>query len=565
MSKLSVCALNTNCATNVAGTPTGADGMSTGDFTTAGDYIIVGLVALPGTSSLGVAAEEYIVFKKISVVSADTVTSSSKTSTTGSSNAAFLASSSKDAMNASVNGSGSNFDSAAEQRVKPDLTSKESNVVSDSPTKTTTPPHDMASQTEKDMLNSTKSASVSTGSDGTGGNDVAIIAAVAGCCIVGIVGWIFLMRRRKQESTTANKTWGTKSSSLASDRDDSIESSNKIDHTFVANITARNNVMNRAEDMMSEESSTAIMSSAASGSSNGSSSHSLPKSSLDTDQYPENASYGAAGSTRHPNKAKMDAYRMSNISVLLPSASDTQSEASMSNFGDSIVSERQKQYLKPGSLNNSVSSHMNSRLDSVEQAELNTHGFGSIAGLSAVSGLSEDDTSPSAGLSEHYSDRDFSMSSRPSEDSRATVKSRYTAGYRATEDSRDSRVSKNSQALGFSEAIHQSRLQSGVSAVDSYGFRTSRSSVDSYTSGLSSYSREGSRVSKNSQALGFSEAIHQSRLQSGVSAVDSYGFRTSRSSVDSYTSGLSSYSREGSRISGFSVDSSLDSPISSKY
>ncbi|CAI5703477.1 unnamed protein product [Peronospora effusa] len=533
MSKLSVCTAGTNCATNVAGTPTGADGTSTGDFVpggtkaletntfslaTAGDYIIVGLVALPGNSSLGVAADEYIVFKKISVVSADTTTTTptsdrpatSETpltlaplSSIGSLSAASSPSSSKDATTTT---SDSEYipDSAAEQRVKP-------NVVSDFSTKKTTTPDGKPKQTEEDMLDSMKPASTSTGSDGIGGKSVAIIAAVVGCCIVGIVGFIFVMRRRKQESTDANKALGTNSSSLASDMDDSIPSSNnggKIDFTYIANITARNNDLNRADDMMSEESSTAIMSSAARGSefisSNGSSLHSLPKSSLDTDEYPDNASYGAAGSAGQPNKAKTDAYRTGNVSVLLPSASDTQT--SMSNFGDSIVSERQKQYLKSGDLNNSVSSLMDSRLDSVEQAELKTLGFGGIAGLSAVSGLSEDDTSHFEGMSEHHSDRDFSMSSRPSEDSRATVESRFTAGYRATEDS---------------------------------------------------------RVSEDFQAVDFSEAMHESRLQSGLSNADSYGFRESRSSVDSYTSGLSSYSREGSRISGFSVDSSLDSPIGS--
>ncbi|KAF4046891.1 hypothetical protein GN244_ATG00614 [Phytophthora infestans] len=77
----------------------GAKALETNTFTlpTAEDYIIMGLVELPGDSSLSLAAEEYVVFKKISVVSADTVISSSFLSTTGS-----VGTSESSAMNSST-------------------------------------------------------------------------------------------------------------------------------------------------------------------------------------------------------------------------------------------------------------------------------------------------------------------------------------------------------------------------------------------------------------------------------------------------------------------------------
>eukprot|EP00644_Phytophthora_capsici_P004419 jgi/Phyca11/506119/fgenesh2_kg.PHYCAscaffold_17_\ len=260
--------------------------------------------------------------------------------------------------------------------------------------------------------------------------------------------------------------------------------------------------------MMSEESSVAIMASAERGSelnsSNGSSFNSLPKSSLDTDEYSEKVSYGTSGAASHSNEAEIDAYRMSNMSDMSAVAGGGQSEASMSNFGDSVVSARQNNLLQPGDWHDSESSHMESRLDSMEQAELKARGFGSIGGFSTVSGFSEDGTSRITGMSDHDSNRGigFSMSSRPTvesrftedysvTDNRATVESRFTEDYRATE---ESRVTEDSRATGFSEAMDQSRLQSEVS-VDSYGFRASRSSADSYSSGMSPYSRESSRIS----------------------------------------------------------------------
>ncbi|POM73216.1 hypothetical protein PHPALM_9954, partial [Phytophthora palmivora] len=298
------------------------------------------------------------------------------------------------------------------------------------------------------------------------------------------------------------------SPSMASDMDDSAlngHNGGKIDLTYVANISARNNDK-AAENMMSEESSVAIMASAERGSelnsSNGSSMHSIPKSSLDTDEYSEKVSYGAAGATQS-SEAEIDAYRMSNMSDM-SIGGGAQSEASMSNFGDSVVSARQNKYLSTNDWNDSESSRMDSRLDSMEQAELKARGFGSIGGFSTVSGFSEDNTSRITGMSDHDSSRDigFSMSSRPTVESRftedyqitedrATVESRFTEDYRATE---ESRVTQDSRATGFSEALDQSRMQSEVS-VDSYGFRASRSSADSYSSGMSPYSRESSRIS----------------------------------------------------------------------
>ncbi|KAG7381484.1 hypothetical protein PHYPSEUDO_005987 [Phytophthora pseudosyringae] len=563
-SSLFACTYGTNCATNVGGTPTGADGTSSGAFSTdgskaletntftlatAGDYIIVGLVALPGDASLSLSAEEFIVFKKISIVSADTVISStSGSSSTGSvgtseasgsgpsttappvttappltsapssstgSSSAGSTSSSLTSASGSTSGSG-NSGSTAEQGSKSTSGSNESNGVSDSSAKKTTsaPTTSDGSTDQKNAgsSDSTKSASTSSGSGSfLENNGVIIIAALVGCCIVGVVGFAFVMRRRKEQRVNANKAFDLHSPSMASDMDDSGlggHNGGKIDLTYIANISARNN-NKAAENMMSEESSVAIMASAERGSelnsSNGSSLHSLPKSSLDTDEYSEKASYGAAGAAAHSNEAEIDSYRMSNMSELSSVAGGTQSEASsMSNFGDSVVSARQNKYLQPGDWNDSESSRMDSRLDSMEQAELKARGFGSIGGFSTVSGFSEDNTSRITGLSDHDSNRDigFSMSSRPTVESRftedypvtadrATVESRFTEDYRATE---ESRATEDSRATGFSEAMDQSRLQSEVS-VDSYGFRASRSSADSYSSGMSPYSRESSRIS----------------------------------------------------------------------
>ncbi|ETO78631.1 hypothetical protein, variant [Phytophthora nicotianae P1976] len=550
-SSLFACTAGTNCATNVGGTPTGADGTSTGAFaadgtkaletntftlSTAGDYIIVGIVALPGDASLNLAAEEYIVFKKISIVSADSSISSSSTSNTGSS--ASSSGSTNTTTSAPDSNSGNDSGSSAEQesKLKQSSGTDESAQVSDSSTKTTTAPttsDDTTQQKDTGSSGAVKSASTSNGSGGfLGHNGVIIIAALVGCCIVGVVAFAFVMRRRKEQRMHANKAFDLNSPSLASDMDDSGlhgHDGGKIDLTYVANISARNNDK-AADNIMSEESSVAIMASAERGSelnsSNGSSLNSLPKSSLDTDGYSEKASYGAAGAaaaasagaTKHSNEAEIDAYRMSNMSEL-SSIAGGQSEASMSNFGDSVVSARQNKYLQPGDWNDSESSRMDSRLDSMEQAELKARGFGSIGGFSTVSGFSEDNTSRITGLSEHDSNRDigFSMSSRP------TVESRFTEDYNITED----------------RATVESRF-------------------DDYRA------TEESRVTEDSRATGFSEAMDQSRLQSEVS-VDSYGFRASRSSADSYSSGMSPYSRESSRISGFSVASSDRSSNASKY
>ncbi|KAF4038065.1 hypothetical protein GN244_ATG09839 [Phytophthora infestans] len=567
-SSLFACTAGTNCATNVGGTPTGADGTSTGAFAadgtkaletntfnlaSAGDYIIVGIVALPGDASLNLAAEEYIVFKKISIVSADSAISSSSTSNTGSvgtsddssgteettwsttappvttappltqapslstgSSASSSGSNNTTTTSAPGSTSGNDSGSSAEQGSEEKQSSgeDESAQLTDSSTKTTKAPttsDDTTQQSDPESSGATKTASTSTGSGGfLGDNGVIIIAALVGCCIVGVVGFAFVMRRRKEQRMHANKAFDLNSPSMSSDMDDSglHGHDGKIDLTYVANISSRNN-NKAAENMMSEESSVAIMASAERGSelnsSNGSSLHSLPKSSLDTDEYSEKASYGAAGAAAaaaHSNEAEIDAYRMSNMSEI-SSIAGTQSEASMSNFGDSVVSARQNKYLQPGDWNDSESSRMDSRLDSMEQAELKARGFGSIGGFSTVSGLSEDDTSRITGMSDHDSNRNigFSMSSCPTVESRftedfnvqedrATVESRFD-DYRATE---ESRVTEDSRATGFSVDMGQSRLQSEVS-VDSYGFRASRSSADSYSSGMSPYSRESSRIS----------------------------------------------------------------------
>ncbi|OWZ23870.1 hypothetical protein PHMEG_0001195 [Phytophthora megakarya] len=563
-SALFACTAGTNCATNVGGTPTGQDGSNSGAFNadgtkaletntftlpTAGDYIIAGIVALPATTdpTLNLAAEEYVIFKKISVVSADSAISSSSKSTTGSvgssessgSEAAIVSTtappvttappltmapsssigsshsdstsnSANDATSAPGSHSGTNSTSSAEQDTQSEADSSKK-LKSDTTTDSTTPAtsDDTTQQNDTGSSDAAKSASTSSSSGGFGSNSVIIVAALVGCCIVGVVGFAFVMRRRKEQRMNANKAFDINSPSLASEMDDSAlggHNGGKIDLTYVANISARNNDR-AAENIMSEESSVAIMASAERGSelnsSNASSLHSLPKSSLDTDEYSEKVSYGATGATTS-NEAEIDAYRMSNMSDMSIGGGGQSEASSMSNFGDSVVSARQNKYLNSEHWNDSESSRMDSRLDSMEQAELKARGFGSIGGFSTVSGFSEDGTSRITGMSDQDSNRDigFSMSSRPTVESRftedynvnedrATVESRFTEEYRATE---ESRVTEDSRATGFSEAMDQSRLQSEVS-VDSYGFRASRSSADSYSSGMSPYSRESSRIS----------------------------------------------------------------------
>lgn len=571
--------------------PTGADGTSTGAFATdgtkaletntftlgtAGDYVIVGLVALPGDTSLSLSADEYVVFKKISVMSADTVISSSSNSTTGSVGTSHGSSgtgssgwattappvttappltsgpssstgssdkgssaghSNSNSLGSSHSGSHSNSNSksnshsgasgsSADQSTKSGKDDDDNYTSSDSTKQGTTTSDDTTQQTDTGSSGAAKSASTSSGSDGFfSGSGMIIVAAVVGCCIVGVVGFAFVMRRRKEQRTNTNKAFDLQSPSMASDMDDSsLNHGGKIDLTYVANISSRNNNA-AADNVMSEESSVAIMTSAERGSelnsSNGSSMHSLPKSSLDTDEYSEKVSYGAVGAAAgaaafagHQNESEIDAYRMSNMSEISSIHGGAQSEASMSNFGDSVVSARQNQYLA-NEWNDSESSRMDSRLDSIEQAELKARGFGSISGFSTVSGLSEDNTRIT-GLSEHDSNHDigFSMSSRP------TVESRFTEDYRETED-----APAGGDDLRFTEDY--------------------RATVDSH-------------VTEDSRATGFSEAMGESRMQSEVS-VDSYGFRASRESADSYSSGMSPYSREGSRISGFSVGSDRSS------
>ncbi|RLN84988.1 hypothetical protein BBJ28_00003102 [Nothophytophthora sp. Chile5] len=491
-SSLTACTSGTNCGTNVGGTQTGADGTSSGSFatdgtmaletntftlTTEGDYILLGLVVLPGDDSLNVTAEEYIAFKKISVVSADTVISS----TSGSSSAG---SSGRGSM--STSGSlqeSTSLSSSADVSSSSDA-ENESNVITDS--KSTTTPSTAADSTPATDASSSSAASTSTSSSGSSffaTNGVIIIAVLVGCCVVGVVGFAFVMRRRKERRMAANKAFDLNSPSMSSDMDDSAldghHGGGKIDLTYVANISARNTDKS-ARNIMSDESSVAIMASAERGSelnasSNGSSLHSPQDMALDDDEeldYPQKVSYGASGAAG-TSGPQSEAYRISNMSELSSLASGSQSEVSMSNYGDSVVDESQQQYLHSVDWKDSEysreSSRMDSRLDSMEHEELKARGFGSIGGFSTVSGFSEENASRITGFSEEASSRGtaFSMSSRPTEDSRGT---------------------------DFSEAMRSSRLNSEVS-VDSYSFRPSRSSADSYSSGMSPYSREGSRIS----------------------------------------------------------------------
>lgn len=465
-SSLFACTSGTNCATNVGGTPTGADGTSTGPFSSdgtkaletntftlnaAGDYIIVGLVSLPGDSTLNLEAEEYLVFKKISVVSTDSSTppSDSPTPSPDSSNTI------ESVPTASPE---DESDEQTQQNSKADSTTSKGATL-DSSAKTTT-----SAANEMDKMNT---ASTSSGYHNFfKSNGILIIAVVVGCCVIGFAAFAFAICRRKSQSIKDDK------GSQPCDMDDR---GGKTDITYAATTTARNNNSNKTDTMMDEEGPVAMMPSAKQGlerdSSDGSS---LPKSSLDADEYSDKAKYGAVG---HGKKARMDASCASNISFA------GQSLASMSNFGDSIVSARQKQYLQPNDWNESAPSNRGSCLN----LDLSAHGKSSSGRLSTSSNCSEDKASRVTGTSDRDSNRGlgFSMSSRPSD-------SRLSEDYRVTEELHGSKTPD------FSEALDHARQQSEAS-VDSYGVRTSRSSVDSYSSGIS-YNREGSRISRFSAA-----------------------------------------------------------------
>uniref|UniRef100_A0AAV1UJI7 Uncharacterized protein n=1 Tax=Peronospora matthiolae TaxID=2874970 RepID=A0AAV1UJI7_9STRA len=531
-SALFACTAGTNCATNVGGTPTGADGTKAGPFapdgllaletntltlSAAGDYVIVGLVALPGDPSLNIAATEYVVFKKISVVEA---TSSSMTSNSGS-------------VATSASGSDSASEPTGSPRTSPPVATSPpltlapssslgfSNVTSpatnrslnttgsdvskkgwqsdvhghqetDSGTKKTAEspnsggPNEGTNQTgdkETESSGLTESASTSKGGGVFGKSGIAIIGVIVAICAAVLIAFIFMIRRRKQQRANANKAFDLDSPCVVSEMNDSIPNSKtggNIDLTYAANVSARN-TDSKANDNMMSDNVAAFENGSKASSIAGGSMHSLPKSSLDTDKYSEDICYGIAGSAGHPNEAEIDAYRMSNTSGVSSYVSVARSDASMSHFGDSLVSASQKKYLQPGDWNDSMSSQMDSPSQSTEQAETMTRGVGGIGGSSMTSMSSVDNASSATGSREH----DSMVGSHFNDELRSTT------GYRETE---DSRASEDSRATGFLEAMGESRLQSEVS-VDSYGFRASCSSTDSYSSGMSSYSRGSSRIS----------------------------------------------------------------------
>ncbi|CAI5729027.1 unnamed protein product [Hyaloperonospora brassicae] len=529
-SALFACTAGTNCATHVGGTPTGAaDGTSAGPFApdgakalatntftlaTASDYIIVGLVALPGDSSLGVAATEYVVFKKISVVPASTTSN-----TSGS--VAPLASGSDDAALAAR--SLGPPEPVASTTPSPALTSAPSSALGSSNATTTTTTRDAAlkqglqvdvdgdkepktatelagagrsiedaatSRTDptgegKSPPELTETVSTSRGNGGVGKGGVTIIAVVVACCLAALALLVFMIRRRKRQRANANKAFDLDSPCVVSESNNSVsdgKASSKIDLTYVANVSARNTDSNANDNMMTDD--MAIVHSGLTSSSNTDGSvQSLPKNSFGTDNYSENIAYGGAGSAGHPNEAEIDAYRLSNTSGMASYVSNARSDASMSHFGDSLVTASQKKYFQTGGdWNDSRSSQMDSHLHSMEQAESKAYGVGSYGGSSMASESSMMDIASRATDSREH---DSMVGAHFNDESRSTT------GHRETE---DSRVSEDSRATGFLEAMGESRLQSEVS-VDSYGFRASCSSTDSYSSGMSSYSRGSSRIS----------------------------------------------------------------------
>ncbi|TDH65684.1 hypothetical protein CCR75_003619 [Bremia lactucae] len=478
MSTLFACTVGTNCATSIRGTPTG-DGTSSGAFPpggfktletntftfgTAGDYIIVGLVTLPGDSALNLLAEEYLVFKSISIVPDDSVFSSSTSS---------RAVKSSEVTSGKPDSTSDSDKTGLAKGITPNDNISSNTIAS--------PSADTAKQMDAEYMGVVKTASVFSGSSTfVKDNGVLIIAAVILCCILGFLGAGLLLRRRKNQQKGLD-------GNTSSDADDD---GGKTDLTYIANMSARN-IEKTTDNMMDEELPVIMMPSMKHGSEHylrtRSSRQSLTMNGSDTDDFFDKASHGAAA---YLNAAAIDPHRMSSAS----SVAGGQSEASMSNFGDSIVSARQKKYLQPNDGKDAVSARTDAQTTLFDQAQLKAHEQSNAEEFSAIGRYTEE-KQRNTGSSNHDLTRElgFSMSSRPGSESRPSE------DYRATEESRDS---KNSFTGDFSEALGQSRLQSEVS-VDSYGFRASRLSVDSYSSGMSFYSREGSRISGFSSASSF--------------------------------------------------------------
>lgn len=494
------CTAGTNCGTNIAGAPTGSGGSSSGAFdsdgtkqladnaftlTTEGSYILVGLVQLPGDSSLDISAEEYLIFKTITIVSADTTITPTPTTATPTS------------TSSSANGSGSA--TTAPATTAPTTSSNSTSTGSDTSVSATAgssstpgtvkPSAGTADSSASSSSGSSSTVSASTGSSGFfASNAVMLIALLAGGCVICAVGFVMFMRHRKEAHTRANKRYDLGSPSMDAVMGGGVAAAavggsrkkrkSKVDLGYVANISARNTDRSNGIGMMSDD-TVVMLASAERGSELNASSAggSIRHSSVDAGsvhQYDSNRDIEAASAATAAAVAAATAPRdPSNVSELSSLASDMPQDDdthSMSNFGDSVVDESQHHYLQSFDWKDSqFSRDGDSMLDSDDQAAFHARGY-STGNFSTVSG---------------YSDvsRNTSMSN---DDARNT----------AFSDARlDSEISVDSNRhTNYSDATRMSRLDSEVS-VDSYTFRPSRESTDSYGSGMSPYSRQGSRIS----------------------------------------------------------------------
>lgn len=250
-------------------------------------------------------------------------------------------------------------------------------------------------------------------------------------------------------------------------------SKSKVDLGYVANISARNTDRSNVDAILMSEDTVVIMASAERGSELNASSvgSSVRQSSMDhgsvhqfdsTRDVPGSVGAEAAGgafAVAAATPASPSPRDPSNVSELSSLASETHDQnfsvddtQSVSNYGDSIVDESQHNYLQSFDWK-----------ESQYGSEMGDDDKG--RGYSTASGYSE------------FSARDTTLS----EDRHSTVGGAEGAAseYRPTD---------------MSDATRTSRLDSEVS-VDSYTFRPSRQSADSYGSGFSMYSRNSSRIS----------------------------------------------------------------------
>lgn len=487
------CTSGTNCATNVAGAPANTGGSASGAFgsdgskqlednaftlTTEGSYILVGLVQLPGDSSLDISAEEYLIFETITVVSADTViTPTPSTATPASASGSTAGSGTATPTPTPTSSTSSNSTSSTAADLTTTASGSSSSPATVKPSSSTSGDSTSSEDSAGSSSANTSNASSSAGASST----VMIIAVIAAACVICVIGFVVIMRRRKESHIRANKAYDLGSpnmddmmggAAVATKSKGKRSKQEKMDLGYVANISARNT--DRSDDpMLMSDDTVVIMASAergselAASSSGGSIRHPSSDHGSSVHQYDstrdlaESHSVEAGGAFAAAAAAPMSpsprASNISELSSLAPSEIHDNNFSvggeSISNYGDSVVDESQQYYLQSFDWKESQYGS--------EIGEEDDKG----RGYSTASGFSE------------FSARDTSLS----EGRASTVGGAAGAPseYRPTD---------------FSDATRTSRLDSEVS-VDSYSFRPSRESTDSYGSGMSMYSRQGSRIS----------------------------------------------------------------------